>query len=419
MFFLASLLTFSFLSGSSNFEPIEPVAWHEASIFQVNTEPDPQIEKIVEQYLQDIAKQGFNTNQQGIWIQSEWVTLADNRGKIPAPAASLTKVATTIASLKTWDLEHRFLTKFYVTGEISNGILQGDLIIEGGGDPLFVWEEAISVGNHLQEMGIREIAGNLLITDNWQMNYQTDSVKSARSFQQALNSDKWSAMIEKQYQTMTTQTARPQIMIQGNVRKVESKPESARLLFTRQSLTLREILRLMNVYSNNHIAESLAEQIGGGKKVAQIAAQVAQVPQEEILLVNGSGLGVDNRISPRAASAMFMALDQLLAETPINLGDLFPVAGVDRTGTMEDRAIPTGIASKTGTLAVVSALSGMIPTVEREKVYFAIINYGNGIPRMRQNQDLLLNNVQAYWQLQPLTPNQGINSNFGDRQRNF
>ena len=407
------------MSSSSNFEPIQPVAWHEASIFQVNTDRDPEVEKIVEQYLQNIAKRGFITNQQGIWIQSEWITLANNRGKIPAPAASLTKVATTIASLKTWDLSHRFLTKFYVTGEINNGVLQGDLIIAGGGDPLFVWEEAISVGHHLEQMGLREIKGNLIITGNWQMNYKTDAIKSAKLFQQALNSQKWSVMIEKQYQTIETKIPRPQIIIKGKINKVEKTPESARLLFTHQSLTLQKILRLMNVYSNNHIAESLANQIGGGKKVAQIASQIAQVPEEEVLLINGSGLGVDNRISPRAASAMFMALDQLLAETTINLGDLFPVAGVDQTGTIEDRNIPIGIAGKTGTLAVVSALSGIIPTVEREKVYFAIINYGNGISQMRKNQDILLSNLQQHWQLQPLTPNNSIKSNFGDRQRNF
>lgn len=68
----------------------------------------------------------------------------------------------------------------------------------------------------------------------------------------------------------------------------------------------------MNVYSNNKIAESLAQQIGGGEKIAQIVSQVANVPQEEILLQNGSGLGVDNRISPRAVARMFMALDTLL-----------------------------------------------------------------------------------------------------------
>ncbi len=109
----------------------------------------------------------------------------------------------------------------------------------------------------------------------------------------------------------------------------------------------------------------------------------------------------------------------MLADSNINLGDLFPVAGVDTRGTFEERNIPIGIAGKTGSLAVVSALSGVIPTVEREKVYFAIINYGNGLPTMRRNQDILLQNLQTHWQLQPLTPVESIESQFGDCQRIF
>ena len=55
-------------------------------------------------------------NKQGIWIQSDWATLADNQGTIPAPAASITKVATTIASIDKWGLGYRFLTKFLPSG---------------------------------------------------------------------------------------------------------------------------------------------------------------------------------------------------------------------------------------------------------------------------------------------------------------
>ena len=251
------------------------------------------------------------------------------------------------------------------------------------------------------------------------MNYKTDITKSAQLFLQGLNSQKWSATVEKQYQTVAEQHDRPQIKLQGKINIAKTLPNSSKLLFTHQSLTLREILRLMNVYSNNYIAESLAQKIGGGKKVAQIASEVAQVPESEVLLINGSGLGVDNRISPRAASRMFMALDDMLAGSDINVGDLFPVAGVDVTGTIEERSIPSGIAGKTGTLAVVSALSGTIATQERERVYFAIINYGNGIPTMRRNQDILLQDLANHWQLESLTPNKSIASQFGAKERIF
>ena len=416
---LAVLLNF-FSPATNNLPDAIPIInWHEASIFQLPTHTEPQVNTIVNQYLQDLSRQGLPTNKQGIWIQSDWATLADNQGTIPAPAASITKVATTIASIDKWGLDYRFLTKVYGNGEVKNGVLEGDLIILASGDPLFVWEEAIALGNRLQELGISKVKGDLLIVGNWQMNYKKDSFVSAQLLRQALNSKNWSATVERQYQTIKPSILRPTVKIEGNTIVNAQLPNNVRLLFTHQSLSLEEILKLMNVYSNNKIAESLADQIGGGAKVAEIAAKLAIVPQEEIILINGSGLGVDNRISPRAACRMFIALERQLQDAEINIGDLFPVAGVDKRGTIEDRRIPYGVPVKTGTLNTVSALAGVIPTEEREKVWFAIINYGSNIGGLRKQQDVLLNNLADHWQFQALLPQSNTNSYFGDPNRNL
>lgn len=411
---IADLFAFLFMS-SPQVDSFPVIPWHEAQIFQIPTQSDPQVETIVNQYLDNLASQGLIKDQQGVWIQSDWAIDSDHRGKIPAPAASLTKVATSIASLQKWDLDHRFITSIYTSGKINNGVLEGDLIVEAGGDPLFVWEEAIALGNRLEKLGIKTITGNLIIVGNWQMNYEENPQKSGELLKQALNAENWSYEVEKQYQHIKDSFSRPQITIQGGIKTLKNKPDKAELLLTHQSLTLREILRLMNVYSNNKIAESLAQQLGGGQKIAQITAQVINIPQEEILLQNGSGLGVDNRISPRAAARMFMALDTFLENTNYNLGDLFPVSGIDTKGTIEARNMPIGIPCKTGTLAVVSALAGVIHTSEREKVYFAIINYGNGLDNLRNQQDILLHNLENHWTLNPIKPNSTIEIQFGDR----
>ncbi|WP_017294522.1 D-alanyl-D-alanine carboxypeptidase [Geminocystis herdmanii] len=414
--FFSQLLAFLFLPSQAPSLPVIP--WHEASIFQIPIDRDPQVQVIVDQYLQTLARQGLDTKRQGIWIQSDWAILADNQGKIPVPAASLTKIATTITSIDTWGLDHRFLTKVYTTGAINNNILQGNLIIEYGGDPLFVWEEAIVLGNKLQQLGINQVKGDLIVVGNWQMNYEESPLKSGEMLKQSLNSKNWSRIIEKQYQEMKNKPDRANIEIQGLVKKVETLPDNTQLLLTHQSLTLREILRSMNVYSNNKIAESLAQQMGGGAKVAQLSAKIANVPPEEILLINGSGLGVDNRISPRASCRMLMALERQLEGSNINLSDLFPVAGVDKKGTVEYRNIPYGIPTKTGTLSVVSALAGVIPTQERENIYFAVINYGSDVEGLRRKQDVLLRNLEQHWTFQPLLPKNSIDISFGDMERN-
>lgn len=398
---------------------IPVINWHEASIFQLPTENDPQVQAIVDQYLQDLARQGLPTDKQGIWIQSDWAILADNQGKIPVPAASITKVATTIASIDKWGLDYRFLTKVYGVGEIKNGVLNGDLIVLAGGDPLFVWEEAIALGNRLQELGISKVTGDLLIVGDWQMNFQEDNFLSAQLLRQALNSENWTPEIERQYQTIKPSISRPKVRIEGNTIINAQLPQNAPLILTHQSLSLEEIIKLMNVYSNNKIAESLGNQIGGGEKVAQVAAKLALVPQDEILLINGSGLGVDNRISPRAACRMFIALEQQLEGSGINIADLFPVSGVDNEGTLEYRSIPYGLPVKTGTLNTVSALAGVISTQERQEVRFAIINYGSDIEGLRKKQDILLNNLAQHWQFNSLLPETKANSYFGDPNRNL
>jgi serine-type D-Ala-D-Ala carboxypeptidase/endopeptidase (penicillin-binding protein 4) len=412
----AHLLGFLFTNAPSPSLPVIP--WHEASIFQIPSDPDPQVQVIVDQYLQTLARLGLSTKKQGIWIQSDWAILANNQGKIPAPAASLTKIATTIASIDKWGLNHRFLTKIYRTGEINNGVLQGDLVVEYGGDPLFVWEEAIALGSKLQQFGITKVTGDLIIIGNWQMNYEENPVKSGELLKQTLNQKKWSRIIEKQYQETKNKPLPPNIDINGMVKKNDSIPDNTQLLLTHQSLTLREILRSMNVYSNNKIAESLARQIGSGAKLSQITAKIANVPIEEILLQNGSGLGVDNRISPRAVCRMLMTLETQLEGSDINIGDLFPVAGIDKKGTVEYRNIPYGIPTKTGTLSVVSALAGVIPTTERNHVYFAVINYGSDIEDLRKKQDILLRNLEQHWTFKPLLPTKSIDIYFGDIQRN-
>ena len=167
------------------------------------------------------------------------------------------------------------------------------------------------------------------------------------------------------------------------------------------------------------MAEVLAQQVGGSQKVAQIASQAAQVPLSEIQLVNGSGLGVENRISPRAACRMLMAIERMLANSGVKITDLFPVAGREQKGTLLSRNIPEGIAVKTGSLWQVSALAGVISTEERGTVWFAIINYGDGLEKFRTEQDNFLQKLSQHWHFHPITELNPDSDYFGNPSRNI
>lgn len=398
----------------------ERLDWDQMAFFQLPPEPDQTAEKIVDDYLQRLAAKGFNPNAQGVWLQSGMARLATRNGQTPASAASITKVATTLAAVKTWGLDRRFATTAYAKGTLRNGVLQGDLVIQGEGDPFFVWEEAIALANGLNNAGLKEVTGNLMITGNFYMNYKTNPQTAGELLRLAFDGEQWTPVILKQYSEMPPGTKRPQVKVAGSVVVNPNEPIPSTVLVRRQSMTLANILKQMNIFSNNVMSEVLAQAIGGSDAVSKLAAEAAGFPPEEIQLINGSGLGVANRISPRASIAMFLALERELNQQSWSVADLFPVSGRDTEGTMEDRNFPPNVVLKTGTLNAVSALAGVIPTRDRGLVWFSMINSGGDILELRAQQDILLQQITKTWGSAAL-PNPGgaaLDEQLGDPSRN-
>ncbi len=367
------------------------------------TTPDPSTSAIVQQYLSKLAAQGYPQSAQGIWIQAGKTLLANHQGTTPLSAASLTKVATSLAALQTYGVDHRFQTVIGTTGTIENGVVKGDLIVQGGDDPFFVWEEAIALGNALSQQRIKQVTGDLIVTGRFFMNFETDLGKSGTLFKQSLNAKTWSNEAIEQYQTLPAGTPKPQIAIAGSV-KVAANPPKFTTIATHQSLPLAELLKKMNRYSNNAMAEIISSSIGGAKVVSLKAAQAAGVPQTEVILVNGSGLAVENRISPRAVCSMFLAIDQLLKPAKMTIGDIFAIVGTDK-GILEGRKLPTGLVTKSGSLDAVSALAGALPTSQKGIVWFVIMNGGGAnLEGFRAGQEALVNTFANQWGRVPTAP---------------
>ena len=390
-------------------DTFEALAWPGTPAFVLPAAPEPMTAIALQKYLKELSQKGSPITTQGVWLQSGPVLLSSNQGTIPLPAASLTKIATSLASLQTWGHSHHFDTLFSATGPIKNGVLQGDLVVTGSGDPLFVWEEAIAIGNALNRMGIKRVAGNLLVKGKFYMNYNSSPILAAQMLKEGLNASTWSKGATYRYYLMPKGTPRPQIAIAGTVKVVTNanpqlQGENSELLLRHRSLPLAQILKEMNIYSNNEMAQMFADLVGGATVVRKLAAQAASVPQSEILLSNGSGLGVENRISPRAVCAMLMAIQNKLQPVGLTIGDLFPVAGYDRNGTMLHRHIPGATAVKTGTLRDVSALAGVMPTRDRGLVWFAIINRGSDITGLRAGQDKFLQALSQQWGIASESP---------------
>jgi len=87
----------------------------------------------------------------------------ENKLRIPA---SVTKIVTAATILAKFDAPHQFSTDFYITGERKDGVVKGDLVIVGDGDPFIVSEQLWQLAADFKHMGIKSISGNLVIDNS-------------------------------------------------------------------------------------------------------------------------------------------------------------------------------------------------------------------------------------------------------------
>lgn len=87
------------------------------------------------------------------------------QGEMGLPPASVGKALTALYALDVLGPDHRFETTLIAVGPIENGILQGDLILTGGGDPLLDTDNLASMAANLREAGITELRGAFKVYD--------------------------------------------------------------------------------------------------------------------------------------------------------------------------------------------------------------------------------------------------------------
>ena len=104
------------------------------------------------------------------------------------------------------------------------------------------------------------------------MNFESESLKAGNLLLQALDRDRWQSAVTQQYLQMQPGTKQPEIKITGSIKSIEQIPK-AQLLIRHRSLPLAEILRQMNIYSNNKMSQMLADLVGGANMVAETSAR--------------------------------------------------------------------------------------------------------------------------------------------------
>ncbi|MCG8324212.1 MAG: D-alanyl-D-alanine carboxypeptidase/D-alanyl-D-alanine-endopeptidase [Thiotrichales bacterium] len=89
--------------------------------------------------------------------------LLDYQSNEPRNPASVMKMVTTLAGLELLGPDYVWETNFHSDGKVNGNTLNGNLIIEGGGDPFLVRETFWHMLYTLQLRGIKHIKGDLII----------------------------------------------------------------------------------------------------------------------------------------------------------------------------------------------------------------------------------------------------------------
>ena len=90
-------------------------------------------------------------------------TVLTHQAQTPVNPASLAKLLTTLAALDQLGPAWSWTTPVWLLGPVNDGVLDGSLVIKGSGDPKLVIERVWLLLRQVQQRGVREIRGDIVL----------------------------------------------------------------------------------------------------------------------------------------------------------------------------------------------------------------------------------------------------------------
>ncbi|MGB3408660.1 MAG: D-alanyl-D-alanine carboxypeptidase/D-alanyl-D-alanine-endopeptidase [Jannaschia sp.] len=91
------------------------------------------------------------------------VPLEAEKARVGTPPASVAKAITALYGLECLGADHVFETRLMATGGISNGEVQGDLVLIGGGDPTLDTDSLATMAANLKAAGVKSVKGGFKV----------------------------------------------------------------------------------------------------------------------------------------------------------------------------------------------------------------------------------------------------------------
>src|SRR6185369_8466016 len=200
----------------------------------------------------------------------------------PVNPASVVKLATSLRALETLGPDRRFTTTFGVvdSGAANNASVEG-LVVEGGADPDFHFENALMVARELVSAGVVNVHGDLHVGATFWMGWERGTVgrepdpikrrlDMGRRLLAAWSPSTWTAEEKKSWAEIAEKrhwdpAHPPAIHVSGGPRT--DMPPKWRPVVEHRSEPLIVALRRFNVFSNNDI-ERLDASIGPASELS-------------------------------------------------------------------------------------------------------------------------------------------------------
>jgi D-alanyl-D-alanine carboxypeptidase/D-alanyl-D-alanine-endopeptidase (penicillin-binding protein 4) len=365
---------------------------------------------------------------------------------IPLVPASNQKLVTAFAALNLFGPDYKFKTVLSTDSRVTNGVVEGDVWLIGGGDPGLAtpayaasflhqpqtFTDLNALVSALKGAGVTRIRGALigdgsryddkLYVDAWPSRFTTGRGENPSGPLSALNVDDGFISYPpagQEFGGSGTRVASPTpplmaaqrvnellraagISVDGGT-KAGKAPTATTPVAAVDSAPLAQIVHHMLRESDNTTAELLVKEMGlakaGKGTTADGLTAVNQVLAQQglalpgVSVVDGSGLADTNKVT-------CTFLTRLLAFGGHDgvIGQGLSVAGT--SGTLTDRFVGTPsagkISAKTGTLSGVASLSGWADARPGTRVVFAIVANGGDEEALKSVEDQMATAMLTY-----------------------
>jgi D-alanyl-D-alanine carboxypeptidase/D-alanyl-D-alanine-endopeptidase (penicillin-binding protein 4) len=368
-----------------------------------------------------------------------------NAGKLFMPASN-EKLLTSSVALAQLGPDYRFRTVVGSRGRFQNGVIEGDLVVIGRGDPTLsdsmrgnAMSAMLAIADSLSARGLRTVTGWLrpggdafpgsIYGYGWELD---DLTSSGAPTDELLFND---GMVRTLVHTERGDTvdlvgtdnpthsylaalhtalrARGIGTGLGVSDSIVPLTEPIDTLYAFDSPPLREILKPFLKPSQNQVAEVLLktlglERTGSGIPDSGTAVIVRQlrewgVDSTEAVVYDGSGLSRHDLVSPEAIVKVLFAIQRDTAFRVFY--DALPIAGVDGTlrNRMRDTPAQNNMHAKTGTLEFARSLSGYVTTADGDTLVFSFLanHFTTPLSEITHVQDAVGVLLASYRSLRP------------------